>query len=135
MRARPQGFEHEPWRDLQVEARSALQAEAILRRRGYDVEFGSSRIIEGPADSIPPASPPLPQCTRCHYPLDGLLLKSAVVECPECGFGQVLIAWSPPEGRSSNDYVAFGKVLVALLAIVGSIVVFLFFAAIASMLI
>lgn len=100
MRARARGSER-PFEDVRVSARSAIQAEAILRRLGLEVEVDASRVVDGPPDTdrlLRAAAPGPLRCTRCGYHLDGLVVNRAVVDCPECGFPQVVLAYVPYPG-------------------------------------
>lgn len=92
--ARPSHASHEPWRVLQVEARSVIQAEAILRRRGYEVAVQTAMRSAQPGQTIPPAELRPLACTSCGYQLSGLMIEKASVCCPECSFQQPVVAWS-----------------------------------------
>lgn len=106
MRARAAGSAS-PFRDVRVAARSAIQAEAILRRQGLEVEPAASRIVPDAADSeraIMAAAPGPLLCTRCGYDLDGLAVGGAIIDCPECGFPQVVLAYvADPGGVTAGE--------------------------------
>ncbi|MEZ6241867.1 MAG: hypothetical protein R3B57_02390 [Phycisphaerales bacterium] len=122
LRVRPAGFEHEPWSDLRVAARSAIQAEAILRRQGYDVSPEGARTVAGSPDPFTPAVPPPLRCGKCGYELDGLVVHQAIIQCPECAFAQVVTCWGP----AAVSEPSMPRVVVYLFAIIGGIVVALF---------
>jgi len=128
------------WVDRRVAARSVLQAEAILRRRGYVVDAAGSRMLDAPPDdldAVPMVPGPL-KCVRCGYTLNGLTLNDAMVECPECGHGQVLLVYRPETGVGAAEQASRPpgaiahlaiRVLVDLLAVLGAIVLLLALAA------
>ncbi|MEM9560295.1 MAG: hypothetical protein AAF995_08305 [Planctomycetota bacterium] len=91
---RPRGHEHADWSIQRVEARSLLQAEAILRRRGFETDTARAVPVKEPADEATFASPPL-VCRKCGYPLDGVQISIDSARCPECGFDQPLRTWMP----------------------------------------
>lgn len=108
------------WADRQVVARSLLRAEAIVRREGWRVDSAASRLLEDPSGSSrsQAAVPPMLGCGRCGYLLDGLVVNSAVVECPECGLGQAVIAFVPVTGIDRIEAKGGGCARVALLVLV-----------------
>ncbi len=108
---------HEPWSDRVVEARSALQAEAILQRLGYECDPKTARIVASRADPPSPAAPSQLRCRRCDHELDGLTVHAAIVTCPECGFGQVLMVWHAPDDQPRELW----RLLVTLLAVTGAL--------------
>lgn len=83
------------WQDIRVTARSLVQADAILRRKGLIVDPSAGRVIDAPADSLAVlhAAPGPLKCRACGYDLDGLAVRSAIIECPKCGHGQVVLAY------------------------------------------
>jgi len=113
--ARPIGAAHEPWRVIRVAARSEIQAEAILRRSGYESVVPSMTRVPGPGDPVPPATLRPIVCTRCGYGLAGLTLESSAVLCPECSYPQPLVAWS----KELADGAAGPHAIVWLFAIIG----------------
>jgi hypothetical protein len=95
LHARPIGAKHEPWRVTRVEARSMIQADAILRRNGYEVAIQTAmQVTAQPITTRPAILQPL-VCARCDYQLTGLIIESASVICPECSYPQPLVAWNP----------------------------------------
>lgn len=116
--ARPINASREPWRVLRVEARSAIQAEAILRRRGYEMAVQTAVRCARPGQIISPAELHPLACRSCGYLLSGLTIERASVCCPECSFDQPLVCWNadaPPGDRP--------HVLVILLAVVGGLAI------------
>jgi len=93
--ARPTGAIHEHWQTMFVEARTAIQAEAILRRKGYEMVLQSAMIVSREPQLIDSAELQAIKCEQCGYPLTGLILEPASVVCPECAFRQPLIPWGP----------------------------------------
>ena len=94
VKARPAGFIHGTWKVHHVTARSALQAEAILRRAGYETDRKSISRSEEPPSPVLPAAPEPVACANCGYVLDGLQMEKSKIKCPECAFQQVLVAWT-----------------------------------------
>lgn len=107
---------------MHIEARSALQAEAILRRQGYDVDLRTARVVGGRAGPVSPAAPDQLRCQRCGYELDGITVSNAIVTCPECGFGQVLVTWKSPDDSKQP----IGLATLWFLAIIGVFAIGLF---------
>ena len=130
------------WVDRRVAARSVLQAEAILRRQGFEVDTAGSRVVDAPPDdldSIPMVPGPL-KCVRCGYELNGLTVIDAVIECPECGHGQVLLAYRPETGVGAAEQARgrppgaivnlVVRMLVGLLALLGAFILLMFLGAV-----
>ena len=88
MRVRAAGSDT-PYQNVRVAARSALQAEAILRRRGVDVQLSTARLVGDPPDARQLS------CLDCGYQLDGLTVRNSLVVCPECGSTQLLTVIDP----------------------------------------
>ncbi|MFG0243992.1 MAG: hypothetical protein ACF8R9_14485 [Phycisphaerales bacterium JB054] len=129
------------WVNRRVAARSVLQAEAILRRQGFVVDTAGSRVVNAPPDdlnSIPMVPGPL-KCVRCGYELNGLTVIDAVIECPECGHGQVLLAYRPETGVGAAEQARgrppgaivnlVVRMLVGLLAVFGALILLMFLGA------
>lgn len=99
----------EPTQDVHVHATSVAQAEAIVRRRRLEIVPGATRRSEVSTPSGEEAFIQAPgplTCTSCGYVLDGLVVRSGIVECPECAFPQVVVAYNPEpwEGRLDHAY-------------------------------
>ena len=92
------------WLEVRLAAESLAQADAIARRRGLMVDPTVARRIDGPPDAQPfPTAAPGPlRCVRCRYNLDGLPARNSVIDCPECGFAQGVLAYNP---KSAADAV------------------------------
>jgi DNA-directed RNA polymerase subunit RPC12/RpoP len=101
--ARPVGAQHESWDEKCVSARSAIQAEAILRRKGYEVKIESAKMTCSDPDDIGQADLKPIQCSRCGYQLSGLVIDSASVLCPECNFKQLIVPWSKEYANSQSE--------------------------------
>jgi predicted Zn-ribbon and HTH transcriptional regulator len=80
---------------MRVEARSAIQAQAIMRRRGYEMAVDTAMRVSGESDFVGPAQIRPLACARCGYALSGLTIDRASVTCPECAYPQALIVWDP----------------------------------------
>ncbi|MFT5423970.1 MAG: hypothetical protein ACI89L_001762 [Phycisphaerales bacterium] len=113
--ARPIGASHEPWQTIKVEARSELQAEAILRRRGYEMALWTALRVAKPGELIPPATLQPLACARCGYGLVGLVIEEAAVICPECSYPQPLVAWGPAVDQTRSRL----NVLIWVFAVIG----------------
>lgn len=122
LHARPIGATHEPWEPRAVEARSAIQAEAILRRDGYESILMSARRVDKIPDPRTPAKLKDPRCSRCGYQLSGLVIEESVVVCPECAFRQPVIVWHPDAALKKDS----GSGILMVFAIIGMITVTLF---------
>lgn len=115
---RPIGAGHEIWRMVKVEARSQLQAEAILRRRGYEMALCTAMRVAEPGEMIPPAALQPLACARCGYGLVGLVIEEASVVCPECSYPQPLLSWVP-EMAQVRDRL---HVVIWIFAVLGMLV-------------
>ncbi len=130
VRVRPMAFSHEPWQSVIVAAQSPMQADAILRRQGYETLTGSVQRTRKNAQPISPSRPQPVACTKCGYDLDGLTIESTHIRCPECAFNQTLLSWSPEvEVGTKIDWwigvlAVFG--LACLLGLCALVLVFLF---------
>ena len=121
VQVRPIGASHESWSTMRVQARSILQAEAVLRRRGYEMAKQTAMRPDGQPDLVSPAHLRPLVCASWGYQLSGLMIDRAYVICPECSNPQGLIIWSPelvPEKSPIHG-------LVIALAIIGGISVVL----------
>lgn len=85
------------WQHVRLAAESLAQADAIVRRKGFIVDPAVGRQIDAPPDDPPfPNAAPVPlRCVRCRYQLDGLPARNSIIDCPECGFSQALLAFNP----------------------------------------
>lgn len=120
---RPIGAPNQPWEKHGISAQSAIQADAILRRMGYEMQTGTAHISPESWPELAPKSPLPLMCTNCGYSLDGLMLDGSRIVCPECDFGQVLVPWTPE--HIHNAYTPF-HIIRNLLAIIGLITAVLF---------
>lgn len=120
---RPIGAPNQPWQKHGLAARSANQADAILRRMGYEMQTGTAYISPESWPELAPKSPLPLKCTNCGYLLDGLILNGSRIDCPECDYGQVLVSWTPE--HIYDTYSPF-HIIRNLLAIVGLITAVLF---------
>jgi predicted Zn-ribbon and HTH transcriptional regulator len=84
----------DPWTIKKIEARSVLQAEAILRRLGYEMNMDTAVQVAEPGEPVPPLTLEPLKCASCGYGLSGLTIRDASVICPECSYPQPLIVWS-----------------------------------------
>lgn len=118
MYVRPIGKAHEPWRIEHVPATSATQADAILRRMGFEMQTGTAtRARHAPSQIMPAKAMPL-RCASCAFELDGLVIKDGHARCPECGFHQLVVAWTTAlETRAEHG------ALVGCLAIIGALAI------------
>lgn len=98
---RPIGADSAPFERVEVRARSVIQAEAILRREGYESLTDEAFVIDGSPSGIRQLRPPRLLCQACEYELDGVRVSESAVVCPECGHHQVVIAL-----RSRRDVAA-----------------------------
>ncbi|MDF1809562.1 MAG: hypothetical protein P1U42_07700 [Phycisphaerales bacterium] len=125
LHVRPLGAKHEPWQTMRVAARSAIQADAILRRQGYESLIESARVVNAKPDPEQIAQLKPLECARCGYLLAGLTIESSSVTCPECSYQQSLVAWKPEIVASLQEsknilisiFAAIGIVTVVILAL------------------
>lgn len=122
---RPIGAPQKPWQEYRVAARSAIQADAIVRRMGYEMQTGTAKKVNEQADSILPVKLQPILCTRCGYELSGLTILDASVICPECSFSQPLVAWSHEEASKFDRnhpimgiFAAIGMLVVVSLTLI-----------------
>jgi DNA-directed RNA polymerase subunit RPC12/RpoP len=126
------------WEDRRIEARSVLRAEAILRRAGLEVDAAACRRTDRPPESLDDIRRLTPGpllCQRCGYALEGLIVRQSLVECPECGFGQVVLAYVPETGVRAEAQARgnrpppmvreLWRVGIGCLALIGTVVVLL----------
>ncbi|GJM19688.1 MAG: hypothetical protein DHS20C14_19010 [Phycisphaeraceae bacterium] len=106
---------HEPWHARRVQARSAIQAEAILNRIGYECDRSKARVVVETPDTLTPAAPALLTCQHCGHDLDGLPTRAAVITCPECGHAQAVAIWSAKNRAAITPW----RSVVNILAILG----------------
>lgn len=131
LHARPKDAKHELWQTRRVAARSAIQAQAILRRQGYEAVLETALVVDAQPEPKTIAKLQPVRCVRCNYLLTGLSIESSHVTCPECAYQQPIVAWNPNiQTRVDHNHpviwiftymgmVAFGLVaLVFILAIV-----------------
>lgn len=89
-----------------------------MQRQGYRVDESASRVEPAvPGEAGAGDAPARLRCTRCEYPLDGLVIQDAFAKCPECGFPQLLLAYSPHPERRRFGIKTVG--LIVLLLVVG----------------
>jgi len=117
--ARPFDAEQEPWRIMRVSARSAIQAQAILNRKGYEMAIQTAMRVRAKPDTIDSAQLEAIKCVKCGYELAGLLLDTSSVQCPECSYQQPLLVWrrDQPTGIDKNHPI------IGILAVIGAMVV------------
>lgn len=102
---RARALESTEWQDIRVTARSLAQADAILKQQGFVVDPSAGRVLDAPADNLAVlhAAPGPLRCRACGYDLDGLAVCNAIIECPECGHGQVVLAYHAEIGDDAAD--------------------------------
>ena len=125
IKARPIGETYTPWETITVRASSIIQAEAIMRRRGFEMAKDSAIRSDGQPTHLPGkkyALQPL-VCSKCGYSLQGLTLDRASVTCIECTHTQPLIAYVP----ENSGMIDKNHPVIGLFAIVGIIATILFF--------
>ena len=120
---RPIGFPNKPWEEHRIEARSAAQADAVLRRVGYEMQTGTAYLSPENWSTVMPNEPPPVTCTQCGYSLDGLSIDGARVTCPECAFGQVVVSWSPEFGIETNNSYESLKNCLALFGLLSLVLI------------
>lgn len=124
VKVRPIGEMHTPWETTSVRASSIIQAEAIMRRRGYEMAKDSALRSDGRPTHIPGrkhAIKPL-VCSKCGYALQGLTLDRASVTCIECTHTQPLIAFVP----ENSGMIDKNHPVIGIFAIIGIIATILF---------
>lgn len=124
---RPIGAPKQPWLEHRVTARSANQADAILRRMGYEMQTGTAFVSQEHWPMLMPNEPLPVTCTQCGYLLDGLTVNGARISCPECNFGQILVPWSPEFIVESNTRYEIVKNWLAAFGLIALILVVLIF--------
>jgi len=127
LHARPIGAKHEPWQTMRVAARSALQAQTILRRQGHESIIQSARVVNAQPDPQSIAQLQPIQCARCGYPLVGLTLGSASVTCPECSYPQPLVPWNPEFVSRPPESAHIGLQLFATIGVIALVIFGLLF--------
>jgi predicted Zn-ribbon and HTH transcriptional regulator len=105
----------DPWTIKKIEARSVLQAEAILRRLGYEMNMDTAVQVAEPGEPVPPLTLEPLKCASCGYGLSGLTIRDASVICPECSYPQPLVVWKQD---LSNRYIKKHAFLV-IFAVIG----------------
>lgn len=105
--ARPLDAPHEPWRVMKISARSPIQAQAKLNRKGYEMSLQTALKVLAEQDTIGEAELQPLACIKCGYALAGLQLESNSVSCPECSYRQLLLVWrrDQPSGIDKNHPV------------------------------
>ncbi len=124
VKVRPIGESHTPWETTNVRASSIIQAEAIMRRRGYEMAKDSAMRSDGKPTHLPGKEyllKPL-ACSKCGYSLQGLTLDRASVTCIECTHTQPLIAYVP----ENTGMIDRNHPVIGLFAIIGIIATILF---------
>ena len=119
VQARPLGEPETPWTTMRVRASSIPQADAIMRRRGYEIATQSAILADGEPDTLPSTRLKLKPivCSNCGYPLAGLTLEKASVTCTECSHSQPLMHYAPdPHGMIDRNHPIIG-----VLAVIGAI--------------
>lgn len=122
--ARPLDAPHEPWRVMKISARSPIQAQAKLNRKGYEMALQTALKVLAESDTIEIAKLEAIKCVKCGYELAGLRLESSSVNCPECAYQQPLLVWrrDQPTGIDKNHpvigiFAVIGAMVVTLIAI------------------
>lgn len=124
VKVRPIGESHTPWETTNVRASSIIQAEAIMRRRGYEMAKDSAMRSDGKPTLLPGKEYLLKPlvCSKCGYSLQGLTLDRASVTCIECTHTQPLIAYVP----ENTGMIDRNHPVIGLFAIIGIIATILF---------
>ena len=125
LQARIKG-ERSPWVFQVVRATSALQAEAIVRRMGLEVQEGSAEETTVLTFEVKLQNPVPLLCDACGYGLNGLVVRAGILDCPECGHPQFIFNREQFVQRKwSNSGCA--QLLLGALAVVGaSVVIYIF---------
>ncbi|MHA7813751.1 MAG: hypothetical protein ACX94C_10210 [Phycisphaerales bacterium] len=124
VKVRPIGEHQTPWETIKVRASSVIQAEAIMRRRGFEMATQSAILSDGDPARLPYSSKLLKPlvCSNCGYALAGLTLETGSVTCTECTYTQPLLAYSPdPKGLLDGHHP-----IVVLFTIIGILASILF---------
>lgn len=119
VQARPLGEPDSSWVTMKVRASSIPQADAIMRRRGFEIATQSAILADGQPDTLPSSRLKLKPlvCSNCGYALAGLTLEKASVTCTECSHSQPLMHYSPdPHGMIDRNHPIIG-----VLAVIGAI--------------
>lgn len=116
VKIRPIGEPHVPWETTRMHAASILQAEAILRRRGYELATHSAVLVDGdptvlPGDLLKPIV-----CTKCGYSLSGLTIDRTSVICTECAHVQPLVVYKPEKNAEIIDR---NHPIIGIFAVIG----------------
>jgi len=124
VKVRPLGETHTPWETMTVRASSIIQAEAIMRRRGFEMAKDSAMRSDGQPTFLPGKNYALKPlvCSKCGYSLEGLTLDRASVTCIECTHTQPLIAYVPENSGMIDKH----HPIIGLFAIIGIIATILF---------
>jgi len=122
LHARPIGAKHEPWQTVCVAARSALQAQTIIRREGYESFIDSARVVDAKPDPRVHAKLQPLQCAQCGYQLVGLTLETASVTCPECSYQQSLVTWNPEFVSQPPESAHFLLWLFAIIGLIATVI-------------
>lgn len=131
LQARIKG-ERSPWVFQVVRATSALQAEAIVRRMGLEVQEGSAEETTEHISDVPDTSElklqnPVPLlCDACGYGLNGLVVRAGILDCPECGHPQFIFNREQFVQRKWSNSGCAQLLLGALAVIGGSVVIYIF---------
>ncbi|MFK7759555.1 MAG: hypothetical protein AB8C13_06385 [Phycisphaerales bacterium] len=120
--ARPLDAPHEPWQTMRVSARSAIQAAAILNRKGYEMAVQTAMRVSSEPDTISIAQLQPLECVQCGYALAGLQLNKASVTCPECSYPQPLFVWRAEQNKAVDK----NHPIIGIFAVIG-MVGFMFF--------
>ena len=125
LKARPLDNQVAPWETVHVSAKSVLQAEAIMRRKGYEISRESARVCDDqPSLNDHARLRPL-ACSQCGYELAGLTLDRASVLCPECNTNQPLMIWTTDVNKPPARFVKSLNNVLVLLGILFLLLIFL----------
>ncbi len=124
VKVRPIGETHTPWETMTIRASSIIQAEAIMRRRGFEMAKDSALRSDGKPTHLPGKTYALKPlvCSKCGYSLQGLTLDRASVTCTECTHTQPLITYVP----ENTGMIDRNHPVIGLFAIIGIIATILF---------
>lgn len=107
----------EAWVYRQVRATSALQADAILRRRGYETNMADAVVIDAEARLVAATVRDI-ICFGCGYSLEGIAIEGGSARCPECGHRQPLAVLIPEADAATPEVPSRWKLLLNLLGLV-----------------